>query len=134
MLSARKLAIAPMMDYTDRHDRYLLRLLTKHTWLFTEMVTTKGLIHGNVERHLKYHPAEHPLVLQLGGSDPAELAHCTKLADSYDYDEINLNVGCPSDRVKSGKFGACHRLLTENRHNSNSHYSNNFGSSWLYQL
>lgn len=96
-----------MMDYTDRHDRYFLRLISRHTLLYTEMVTTQALLNGDTHRHLDYDPAEHPLALQLGGSDPAELASCARIAEDYGYDEVNLNVGCPSDRVKNGQFGAC---------------------------
>jgi len=103
----RRLSVAPMLDWTDRHCRYFLRLLSRHTLLYTEMVTTGAILHGDSHRFLHYHPAEHPLALQLGGSDPAELAACARLAAEYGYDEINLNVGCPSDRVQSGRFGAC---------------------------
>lgn len=103
----RLLSVAPMLDWTDRHCRYFLRLLSRHTLLYTEMVTTGAIIHGDAERHLRFDAAEHPVALQLGGSVPQELAHCTKIADKYGYDEVNLNVGCPSDRVQSGMFGAC---------------------------
>lgn len=103
----RKLSIAPMLDWTDRYCRYFLRLITKHTLLYTEMVTTGALLHGDQARHLDFDPTEHPVALQLGGSDPAELAACARLAEQWGYDEINLNVGCPSDRVQSGMFGAC---------------------------
>lgn len=103
----RRICIAPMMDWTDRHDRYFLRLIAPHALLYTEMITANALIHGDVERHLAFHPTEHPVALQLGGSDPQQLAKCAKLGESFGYDEINLNVGCPSDRVKSGQFGAC---------------------------
>lgn len=96
-----------MMGYTDRHARYLLRLISKRTLLYTEMVTTGALLHGDRDWLLRYHPAEHPLALQLGGSDPAELAECSRIAADAEFDEINLNVGCPSDRVQSGRFGAC---------------------------
>jgi tRNA-dihydrouridine synthase A len=96
-----------MMDWTDRHDRYFLRLIAPHVLLYTEMVTSQALIYGDVPRHLSFHPAEHPIALQLGGSDPKQLAECAKLGQSYGYDEINLNVGCPSERVQSGRFGAC---------------------------
>lgn len=96
-----------MMDWTDRHCRYFLRLLTPHALLYTEMVTTGAVLHGDRERILAYHPAERPLALQLGGSDPEELARCARSAADFGYDEINLNVGCPSDRVQSGRFGAC---------------------------
>lgn len=103
----RALSVAPMLDWTDRHFRYFARLLTRHTWLYSEMVTTGALIHGESERFLRHDPAERPVALQLGGSDPAELAHCARLGADFGYDEINLNVGCPSDRVQNGRFGAC---------------------------
>ena len=103
----RRLCIAPMMDWTDRHFRYLARLISRHTVLYTEMVTSGALIHGDKGRFLRFDPTEHPVALQLGGSDPAALAHCSRLGADWGYDEINLNVGCPSDRVQSGRFGAC---------------------------
>ncbi len=103
----RRLSVAPMMDVTDRHCRYFLRQITRRTLVYTEMVTTGALLHGDVERHLRFHPAEHPVALQLGGSEPDALAHCARLAQRYGYDEINLNVGCPSERVQRGAFGAC---------------------------
>jgi tRNA-dihydrouridine synthase A len=103
----RRIAVAPMMDYTDRHCRYLLRLLSPGALLYTEMVTAQALAHGDVERLLGFDPAEHPVALQLGGSDPALLARAARLGAGFGYDEINLNVGCPSDRVQSGRFGAC---------------------------
>jgi tRNA-dihydrouridine synthase A len=96
-----------MLDWTDRHCRYLLRLISRHTLLYTEMITTGALIHGDRERFLRYHPAEHPVALQLGGSDPRDLVQCAHMAEDWGYDEINLNVGCPSDRVQNGRFGAC---------------------------
>jgi len=96
-----------MMDYTDRHFRYLIRLMSRHTRLYTEMLTTGALLHGDPRRFLEFHAAEHPLALQLGGSDPAELAACARIAADYGYDEVNLNAGCPSDRVQQGRFGAC---------------------------
>ena len=96
-----------MMDWTDRHCRYFHRLLTRHTRLYTEMVTTGALIHGDVPRHLDFNDEEHPVALQLGGSDPADLAHCARLALRWGYDEVNLNCGCPSERVQRGAFGAC---------------------------
>ena len=96
-----------MMDWTDRHCRYFHRLLTRHTRLYTEMVTTGALRHGDQPRHLDFHPEEHPLALQLGGSEPAELAYCVQLAQRWGYDEVNLNCGCPSERVQRGAFGAC---------------------------
>ncbi|HET8731319.1 MAG TPA: tRNA dihydrouridine(20/20a) synthase DusA [Moraxellaceae bacterium] len=101
------LSVAPMMDWTDRHDRYFLRLFNPHVRLYTEMVTTGALLHGDAPRFLKYDAIEHPLALQLGGSDPAALAACAKMAEDWGYDEVNLNVGCPSDRVQQGKIGAC---------------------------
>ncbi|MBA4113682.1 MAG: tRNA dihydrouridine(20/20a) synthase DusA [Verminephrobacter sp.] len=101
------MSVAPMMDWTDRHCRYLHRLLSRHTLLYTEMVTTGALIHGDVDRHLRYHAEEHPVALQLGGSEPADLAHCARLGEQWGYDEINLNCGCPSERVQRGAFGAC---------------------------
>ncbi|MFP4272518.1 MAG: tRNA dihydrouridine(20/20a) synthase DusA [Halothiobacillaceae bacterium] len=104
---ARRLAVAPMLNWTDRHFRFLLRLISRDTLLYTEMVTTGALLHGDRGRHLDFGPREHPLVLQLGGSDPGQLARCAEAAAEWGYDEINLNVGCPSDRVQSGRFGAC---------------------------
>jgi tRNA-dihydrouridine synthase A len=104
---ARKISVAPMMDYTDRHCRYLLRLLSPSALLYTEMITSAAIVRGNAARLLEYHPAEHPVALQLGGSDPRELAIAARLGAELGYDEINLNCGCPSDRVKSGRFGAC---------------------------
>ncbi|NKX45660.1 tRNA dihydrouridine(20/20a) synthase DusA [Roseicyclus persicicus] len=103
---AARLSVAPMMDWTDRHCRYLHRLMSARALLYTEMVTAPAVVHGDRDRLLAYHPAEHPVALQLGGSDPAELAEATRIAAGYGYDEINLNVGCPSDRVQSGCFGA----------------------------
>lgn len=96
-----------MLDLTDRHCRFFLRLCSQHTRLYTEMITSAALLHGDPQRLLNYHAAEHPLALQLGGSEPVQLAQCAKLAAAWDYDEVNLNVGCPSDRVQSGRFGAC---------------------------
>ena len=96
-----------MMDWTDRHCRYLLRLLTRRTLLYTEMVTTHALLHGDRDRFLRFDRSEHPVALQLGGSDPVALAACARIGVDYGYDEVNLNVGCPSDRVQSGRFGAC---------------------------
>ena len=103
----RAFSIAPMLDWTDRHERYFLRLISRHVLLYTEMVTTGAILFGDHDRHLAFNKAEHPLALQLGGSDPVDLATCAKIAEDYGYDEINLNVGCPSDRVQSGRFGAC---------------------------
>jgi len=96
-----------MLDWTDRHFRVFARLITRHTLLYTEMVTTGALIHGDRERFLRFDAAEHPVALQLGGSEPNELALCARLGEEQGYDEINMNVGCPSDRVQSGRFGAC---------------------------
>lgn len=102
-----------MMDWTDRHCRFFHRLLTTHTRLYTEMVTTEALLRGDVPRNLAFNPEEHPLALQLGGSEPADLARCAKLAEVWGYDEVNLNCGCPSERVQRGAFGAC--LMAEPR-------------------
>ncbi len=96
-----------MLDWTNRHCRYFLRLISRHTLLYTEMITTGALIHGDRERFLRYDPAEHPLALQLGGSEPEDMALCARMGEEWGYDEINVNVGCPSDRVQSGRFGAC---------------------------
>jgi tRNA-dihydrouridine synthase A len=103
----RRISVAPMMDWTDRHDRYFLRLISRQTLLYTEMVTTGAIIHGDAVRHLRYNDGEHPVALQLGGSDPDDLARACEIANEYAYDEINLNCGCPSDRVQNGAFGAC---------------------------
>jgi len=105
--SARRFCVAPMLDLTDRHARYFLRLISHHAWLYTEMVTTGALLHGDHHRHLAYNREEHPLALQLGGSDPSDMARCARMAEDYGYDEVNINVGCPSDRVRNGQFGAC---------------------------
>ena len=105
--SPHRFSVAPMLDWTDRHCRYFHRLFSSHALLYTEMVTTGAILHGNRQRHLQYNPAEHPVALQLGGSDPADLALCAKIGADFGYDEINLNVGCPSDRVQNGRFGAC---------------------------
>ena len=104
--AAWRLSVAPMMDWTDRHCRYFHRLMSAHALLYTEMVTAPAVIHGDRDRLLGYSPEEHPVAVQLGGSDPAQLAEATRIAADYGYDEINLNVGCPSDRVQSGSFGA----------------------------
>ena len=103
----KRFSVAPMMDWTDRHCRFFHRILSKHAHLYTEMVTTGAILHGKAERLLAYDAAEHPLALQLGGSEPADLAACAKVGERFGYDEINLNVGCPSDRVQEGHFGAC---------------------------
>ncbi|MGK3272430.1 tRNA dihydrouridine(20/20a) synthase DusA [uncultured Comamonas sp.] len=102
-----RMSVAPMLDWTDRHCRYLHRLLSKHTLLYTEMITTGALIHGDVARHLRFNEEEHPVALQLGGSEPADLAKAAKIGQDWGYDEINLNCGCPSERVQRGAFGAC---------------------------
>ncbi len=102
----RTISVAPMLDRTDRHFRYLLRLMAPRTLLYTEMVTTGALIYGDAGRHLPYSAEEHPVALQLGGADPTELARCAALAEEWAYDEVNLNCGCPSDRVQKGRFGA----------------------------
>ena len=102
-----RLSVAPMMDWTDRHCRYFHRLLTRHTRLYTEMVTTGALLHGDVARHLRFNVEEQPLALQLGGSEPADLARAARMGADWGYDEINLNCGCPSERVQRGAFGAC---------------------------
>src|SRR5215475_4144486 len=102
-----RFCIAPMMDWTDRHCRFFHRLLTRHTRLYTEMVTTGAVLHGDRARLLGFDAAEHPVALQLGGHEPQQLASAAKIGAELGYDEINLNVGCPSDRVQSGRFGAC---------------------------
>ena len=107
-LNDRRVSIAPMMDWTDRHDRYFLRLISPHSWLYSEMVTASAIIHGDRQRLLGFNkPAEHPVALQLGGADAAQLAEAARIGADFGYDEINLNCGCPSDRVQSGQFGAC---------------------------
>ena len=106
-LGDRRLSVAPMMDWTDRHCRAFHRLLSQETLLYTEMVTTGALLHGDVPRHLDFDVAEHPVALQLGGSEPADMAASARLGERWGYDEINMNVGCPSDRVQRGTFGAC---------------------------
>src|ERR1700726_561433 len=103
----RRFAIAPMMEWTDRHCRFFHRLLTRRALLYTEMLTTGAVLHGDRARLLRYDPAEHPLALQLGGCDPQALAACARIGADLGFDEINLNVGCPSDRVQEGRFGAC---------------------------
>lgn len=104
---ASRFCVAPMMDWTDRHCRYFHRLISQQAMLYTEMVTTGALIHGDHHRFLQFNPEEHPLAFQLGGSNPRELAICAKMVEDFGYDEVNLNVGCPSDRVQNGRFGAC---------------------------
>jgi tRNA-dihydrouridine synthase A len=107
MQSPTRFSVAPMMDWTDRHCRFFHRLLTKRALLYTEMVTTGALKFGDVKRHLEFNREEHPVALQLGGSNPADLALSARLGEDYGYNEINLNCGCPSDRVQNGAFGAC---------------------------
>lgn len=109
----RRVSVAPMMDRTDRHDRYFLRQISPSALLYTEMTTTGALLHGDRERFLRFDQAERPLALQLGGADPGELARCAEMAAARGYDEVNLNVGCPSDRVRNARFGAC--LMKEPR-------------------
>jgi len=108
---SHRVSVAPMMDWTDRHCRYFLRLISRRVLLYTEMVTTSAILHGDRNRLLAFDVAEHPLALQLGGSEPAALAACARIAEEFGYDEVNLNLGCPSDRVQSAKFGVC--LMTE---------------------
>ncbi|WP_373740159.1 tRNA dihydrouridine(20/20a) synthase DusA [Neisseria sp.] len=103
----RRLSVAPMLDWTDKHYRYLARQISKNTWLYTEMINAGAIIHGDPHRFLAYNDCEHPVALQLGGSEPAELAKAAAKAAAYGYDEINLNCGCPSPRVQKGAFGAC---------------------------
>lgn len=103
----RRISVAPMMDWTDKHCRYFHRTLSHCVWLYTEMVTTGALLHGDVAHHLNYNSEEHPVALQLGGSDSTDLAACARLAAQWNYDEVNLNCGCPSERVQRGAFGAC---------------------------
>ena len=111
--ASHRFCIAPMMDWTDRHERYFLRLFSRHAYLYTEMLTSSALVHGDADYLLRYNPVEHPLGIQLGGSDPNELALAAQKAQNFGYQEINLNIGCPSDRVQSGRFGAC--LMAEPR-------------------
>jgi len=103
----RKFCIAPMMEWTDRHCRFFHRLLTRRARIYTEMITTGAVLHGPRARLMAYDVAEHPLALQLGGCDPRQLAECARIAEAFGYDEVNLNIGCPSDRVQEGSFGAC---------------------------
>ena len=103
----RRFCIAPMMEWTDRHCRFFHRLLTRRALIYTEMVTTGAVLHGDRDRLIGFDPAEHPVALQLGGSDPKALAQCARIGADFGYDEINLNAGCPSDRVQEGRFGAC---------------------------
>src|SRR5215467_12216613 len=111
--SGHRFCVAPMMDWTDRHCRFFHRLLSQRAWLYTEMVTAEAVLRGHRERLLGFGAEEHPVALQLGGSDPLRLAQAAQIGEDFGYDEINLNVGCPSDRVKHGRFGAC--LMAEPR-------------------
>ena len=104
---SRLLSVAPMMDWTDRHCRFFHRLLSKNTLLYTEMINAGAIVHGDVPRHLRFNAEEHPVALQLGGSEPAKMALATKIAEEWGYDEVNINCGCPSERVQKGAFGAC---------------------------
>jgi len=106
-MNSSLVSVAPMMDWTDRHCRYFYRLLSKNTQLYTEMITAKAILNGDQNRLLDFNAGENPLTLQLGGSDPSEMAKCSLIAQEWGYDEVNINVGCPSDRVLSGSFGAC---------------------------
>ncbi len=103
----RRVSVAPMMERTDRHDRVFLRLLSRHTLLYSEMIPTGAIVHGRRTDLLVFDSSEHPVALQVGGADPAELAECARIATAFGYDEINLNVGCPSNRVQNARFGAC---------------------------
>ena len=105
--SPRQFSVAPMLDWTDTHCRVFHRLLSKQCLLYSEMVTTGALLHGNAQRFLQFDARENPVAFQLGGSNPQDLALCAKMVEDYGYDEVNLNVGCPSDRVQNGRFGAC---------------------------
>ena len=111
--SIHKFCIAPMMQYTDMHDRYLLRLISKKVFLYTEMIATGSLVYGKCYEQLDFNSEEHPVGVQLGGSNVKDLVECSKKCEQQGYDEINLNVGCPSDRVQKGKFGACLMLEPE---------------------
>jgi len=106
-MASYSVSVAPMMDWTDKHCRYFYRLLSQYTQLYTEMITSKAILKGDKNRLLDYNAVEHPLVLQIGGSDPVEMADCAVIAKRWGYDAVNINVGCPSDRVMSGSFGAC---------------------------
>ncbi|MEE9302909.1 MAG: tRNA dihydrouridine(20/20a) synthase DusA [Thiotrichaceae bacterium] len=109
----RRFCVAPLLDLTTQHQRYFMRILSKHAVLYTEMITTGALIYGDRDRYLQYNEAEHPVAIQLGGSDPKDMAQCAKMAEDYGYDEININLGCPSERVQKGAFGACLMLEPE---------------------
>ena len=109
----RRFCVAPLLDLTTRHQRFFMRLLSRHAVLYTEMITTGALIYGDRDRYLQYNEAEHPVAIQLGGSDPKDMALCAKMAEDFGYDEININLGCPSERVQKGAFGACLMLEPE---------------------
>lgn len=106
-ISSHRFCVAPMLDWTDRHERYFLRLISRHAWLYSEMVTTGALIKGDKDRYLRFNNFEQPIALQVGGSNPKDLSLSAKMAEDYGYNEVNLNVGCPSERVQKGAFGAC---------------------------
>ena len=106
-LPPRRLAVAPMLDWTDKHYRHMARQITRHSWLYSEMINAGAIIHGDKTRFLMFNEGENPLALQLGGSEPADLAKAAKAAEDYGYNEVNLNCGCPSPRVQKGAFGAC---------------------------
>lgn len=106
-ISSRRFCVAPMLDWTDRHERYFLRLISRHAWLYTEMVVTGALLNGDSDRYLRFDDFEQPVALQLGGSDPENLVLAAKMVEDWGYNEVNLNVGCPSERVQKGAFGAC---------------------------
>ena len=112
-MNSHKICVAPMMQYTDMHDRFFLRLISKNIFLYTEMISTGSIIFGNCLHQFSFNNEEHPVAVQLGGSNPNHLAECSKIAEDYGYDEINLNVGCPSERVQKGKFGASLMLEPE---------------------
>lgn len=132
MFNTHRLCIAPMLDWTDRHARYFLRLISPHARLYTEMVTTGAIIHGDSQRFLTFSEQEKPLALQLGGSDTKALYQACQMAEAYSYDEINLNVGCPSDRVQSGRFGAC--LMADAKHVADCFKAMQDGSSKLITI
>ncbi len=106
-MNKHRVCVAPMMQYTDLHDRFFLRLISKNIFLYTEMISTGSIIFGNCLYQFDFNKEEHPVAVQLGGSNPNHLSECSKIAEDYGYDEVNLNVGCPSERVQKGKFGAC---------------------------
>ena len=108
MYKNKKIYVAPMMQYTDKHDRFFLRIISKNVILFTEMIPTNAIIYGNKKKLLEYSENEHPIILQVGGSNPKEISECAKIAENqFNYDGININVGCPSRKVENGRFGAC---------------------------